>query len=388
MFATEHVRNRTCSVPERFAIEHVRSPNGWLPNDRKEIPSDITAASLLEQYFSSMNYNITFSLVGLAGYKLKVGVNNKENYANLMSANMWPDKVGNVGIPVIKPSYIPDAFGIVVRFADEQYDDEFVKSEIERNFQSAENIRKINYAFQRRNNDYRFNVKDLREYNSALQRGRFSIGNNLCSITPFKTGNRMTFCPKCWCLSHFQDKCQANARCRLCLEELVSGQTRSCSSGSNCAQCNEDHHSPDGRCEKIKEYHAELKQEVNKALADGRLYRIEPFESPNAAFQYQQNQFPPLQPAVNSHPAPWFQPAGSSTVPIPAIGITTNNSASDLSKTLLSINENLVAMRNSSNRIVYKYKNDYLMFARGETSTIYFYLIHFFDRYPQKSINQ
>ncbi|CAF1594540.1 unnamed protein product, partial [Didymodactylos carnosus] len=189
---------------------------------RKEIPSDITAANLLEQYFSSMNYNITFSLVGLAGYKLKVGVNNKENYANLMSANMWPDKVGNVGIPVIKPSYIPDAFGIVVRFADEQYDDEFVKSEIERNFQSAENIRKINSAFQRRNNDYRFNVKDLREYNSALQRGRFSIGNNLCSITPFKTENRMTICPKCWCLRHFQDKCQANARCRLCLEELVS----------------------------------------------------------------------------------------------------------------------------------------------------------------------
>ncbi|CAF0986087.1 unnamed protein product [Didymodactylos carnosus] len=154
--------------------------------DRKEIPFDITAANLLEQYFSFMNYNITFSLVGHTGNKLKVGVNNKENYAHLMSANIWPDKVENVGITVIKPSYILDTVGIVVRFLDQQYDDEFVKSEIERNFQSTENIRNINYAFQRRNNDYRFNVKVLREYNSALQRGRISIGNNLCSITPFK----------------------------------------------------------------------------------------------------------------------------------------------------------------------------------------------------------
>ncbi|CAF0970197.1 unnamed protein product [Didymodactylos carnosus] len=35
--------------------------------DRKEISSDITAANLLEQYFSSMNYDITFSLVGHTG---------------------------------------------------------------------------------------------------------------------------------------------------------------------------------------------------------------------------------------------------------------------------------------------------------------------------------
>ncbi|CAF1473097.1 unnamed protein product, partial [Didymodactylos carnosus] len=70
---------------------------------------------------------------------VSMGLNNKENYADLMSANIWPDKVGNVGITVIKLSYIPDAFSIVVRFVDQQYHDEFVKSEIERNFQSAEN---------------------------------------------------------------------------------------------------------------------------------------------------------------------------------------------------------------------------------------------------------
>ena len=164
---------------------------------RKDYPSDVTAARLLQEHFSSLGHSIVFSLVGHAGARLKLGVNNKEDYAKLTSLDIWPDKITNVGIKVIKPSYIPDAFSIVVRYVDLQYDDEFVKNEIEQNFGSTENIRKIRYAFERRTNDYRFNVKDLLEYNSALQRGRISIGNSFCSITHFRVGNRMTFCTKC-----------------------------------------------------------------------------------------------------------------------------------------------------------------------------------------------
>ncbi|CAF1536291.1 unnamed protein product, partial [Adineta steineri] len=59
--------------------------------------------------------------------------------------------------------------------------------EIKRNLQSAENIRHIQYRFQRRTTDFRFVIKDLDEYNSTLKLGRISIGNTFCTITPFLT---------------------------------------------------------------------------------------------------------------------------------------------------------------------------------------------------------
>ncbi|CAF0995733.1 unnamed protein product [Didymodactylos carnosus] len=342
----DQLKRAVSSNLPRFFIEYDDS------TPHEDLPSDTMAANLLEQHFVQNGYNISFSFVAHIGNKLKVGVNNKENYAQLISADVWPDKIGNVNIKVVKPSYVPDAFAIVVRFVDCQYDEETVKTEILRNFHSAENIRKINYAFERRANDFRFNVKDLREYNSALHRGRISIGNSLCIITPFKVGNRMTFCTKCWCLGHLQNNCQATSpRCRLCLEDLAgSDNIHSCSTGPKCAQCNEDHHSLDSRCDKIKEYRAELKQEVNRALQGGRLQRFEPLESPTPTFQLRQGQLPQLPLPINSHPAPWSRANAATFIP-PLTTTTTNNSTADLNQTLLKINENLLAMRNSSERI-------------------------------------
>ncbi|CAF3287306.1 unnamed protein product, partial [Rotaria sp. Silwood2] len=182
------------------------------------------------------------------------------------------------------------------RYVPLQYNEEYVKEEIERNLQSVENVRRIQYHFQRRTNDFRFVVKDLREYNSTIKLGRISIGNTLCTITPFLTGNRMTFCTRCWCLGHMRDKCELeNPRCRICIEKLISGQTHICLNKARCAQCNGDHQSLSSECEKVVEYRSELKAQVNNAISAGKLHRLIPQDrTQSVEFQMKQNEFPSL----------------------------------------------------------------------------------------------
>ncbi|CAF4597061.1 unnamed protein product, partial [Rotaria sp. Silwood2] len=155
--------------------------------------------------------------------------------------------------------------------------DEYVKEEIERNLQSAENVRRIQYHFQRRTNDFRFIVTDLREYNSTLKLGRISIRNTFCAITPFLAGNRMTYCTRCWRLGHMRDKCDlVHPRCRICLNNLMDGQTHDCSNVVRCAQCDGHHHSLSNECEKVAEYRFKLKEQINNAISTGKLHRLVP----------------------------------------------------------------------------------------------------------------
>ncbi|CAF3274759.1 unnamed protein product, partial [Rotaria sp. Silwood2] len=155
-----------------------------------------------------------------------------------------------INITVIKPKFIPDSFALVVRYVPLQYNDEYVKEEIERNLQLAENVRRIQYHFQRRTNDFRFIVKDLREYNSTLKLDRISIGNTFCTITPFLAGNLMTYCTRCWRLGHMRDKCDLiHPRCRSRFNNLIDGHTHVCSNVVHCAQCDGHHHSLSNECE-------------------------------------------------------------------------------------------------------------------------------------------
>ncbi|CAF3895364.1 unnamed protein product [Rotaria sp. Silwood1] len=245
----------------------------------KKRPSDLAAASIIEDHFKQQGIIIKFSLVGHVGNKLKLGVNNKETYATLISTEKWPTQVNNININVSKPKFIPDSFALVVRYVPLQYNDEYVKEEIEQKIQSAENVRRIQYRFQRRTNDFRFVVKDLSEYNAALKLGRISIGNTFCIITSFLTGNRMTYCTRCWCLGHMRDKCTAeHPRCRICLNSINDHQAHVCSNIARCAQCNGNHHSLSNVCEKVLEYRSQLKEQVNNALSTGKLHRLIPQE--------------------------------------------------------------------------------------------------------------
>ncbi|CAF4464398.1 unnamed protein product, partial [Rotaria magnacalcarata] len=267
----EQLKRAVSSNLPCFFIEYEHAENS------KNRPSDISAARVIEDYFKQQGISISFSLVGHTGNKLKFGVNNKNSYATLINTDKWPSQIHNINITVSKPKFIPKSFALVVRYVPLQYDDEFVKEEIKRNLQSVENIRHIQYRFQRRTNDFRFVIKDLDEYNSTLKLGRISIGNTFCIITPFLTGNRMTYCTRCWCLSHMRDKCNGKySRCRICLDNRINGQTHVCSNTVRCAQCDKDHHSLSSACEKVVEYRSNLKEQVENALSAGKVQRLVP----------------------------------------------------------------------------------------------------------------
>ncbi|CAF4854897.1 unnamed protein product [Rotaria socialis] len=195
--------------------------------------------------------------------KYDLDVNSKNHSPDISAASIFEDHFKQQGISII--------FSLVdhsVHYVPLQYNEEYVKEEIERNLQSAENVKRIQYHFRRRTNDFQFVVKDLREYNCTIKLGRMSIGNTLCTITQFLAGNRMTFCTRCWCLGHMRDKCE--------LGNLINGQTHICLNRTRCAQCNDDHQSLSSECDEVVKYRSELKAQVNNAISSGKLHRLIP----------------------------------------------------------------------------------------------------------------
>ncbi|CAF3408101.1 unnamed protein product, partial [Rotaria socialis] len=160
----------------------------------------------------------------------------------------------------------------------------------------------------------------LDEYNSTLKLGRISIGNTFCTITPFLTGNRMTYCTRCWCLGHMRDKFR-------------------------CAQCDGYHHSLSSECEKVVEYRSNLKEQVENALSAGKLQRLVPQDHVQPTeFRLKQNEFPSL-PALMSCITPWKQTSVQSAV-------TNNiNGIEDITKILLSINQNILDMKDNTRHV-------------------------------------
>ena len=179
------------------------------------------------------------------GKKLKLDVNNKEDYAILVATDKWPTKVNGIDIIVQKPKFSADSFALVVRYVPRELDESFVANEIQRTIASADRIKRVHYAYQRKTNDFRFDVKDYQEYNAALQLGRIAIGHSWLSITQFFPGNRLTYCTKYWCLGHLRNRCDAATRCRVCLDTLNDGSTHICKNEPKCAQCGGNHHSLD-----------------------------------------------------------------------------------------------------------------------------------------------
>ena len=240
----------------------------------------------------------------MGGKKLKLGVNNKDDYATLVATDKWPAKINGIDIEVIKPKFTPDSFALVVRYVPRELDEEFVANEIQRTIASADRIKRIQYAYQRRSNDYRFDVKDYQEYNSALKLGRIAIGHSWLSMTPFFSGNRLTYCTKCWCIGHLRNKCSVSARCRVCLETLTDNHSHECINEPKCAQCNGKHHSLDNQCQVIRDYKQRLKEGVEEAINSGKLHRFAPKEQA-PAFDLHEQDFPALKTVDNHQHRKW-----------------------------------------------------------------------------------
>ena len=241
----------------------------------------------------------------------------------------------------MKPKFVPDCFALVVRYVPRDMDLEFVKDEIKRTIASADNVKQIHYAYERKSNDFRFTVTDLTEYNTARELGRISIGNRWLSITPFLTGNRMTYCTRCWKIGHIREQCKfSGQRCRICLQGITNKEEHICSNVSRCAQCDGEHHSLNSECQVIQQYPADLKEGVTKALESGKLHR-NTVTNRQTEFSMTNEEFPSL-----GEPKKHLQMAWNH-----AQTETRNEGTPDSTKLLLLINENIMEMRESNKRV-------------------------------------
>ncbi|CAF1421376.1 unnamed protein product [Rotaria sp. Silwood1] len=322
-----------------FFIEFTSDAN------RNSIPTALHASDLILKELQTNGVLINrFTLVGWAGKKLKLGVNNKEDYATLVSSDKWPTKINGIDIVVVKPKYIPDSFTLVVRYVPRELDENFVSNEIQRTIASADRIKRIHYSYQRRTDDYRFEVKDYREYNAVLQLGRIAIGHSWLSITKFYPGNRLTYCTKCWRIGHLRNKCSSESKCRICLESLNINTPHMCKNVPKCAQCDGDHHSLDSQCQVLKEYKDQLKEDVEDAIQKGLLQRFSPQEKA-PTFERREQDFPPLAASDNHSNKKW-------NTALPRTTVESNDlRASYTDKTIESINDNLTKLIDSNKRL-------------------------------------
>ena len=156
----------------------------------------------------------------------------------------------------------------------------------------------------------------------------------------------MTYCTRCWCLGHMRDKRELqHPRCRICLDNLTERQTHECSNIVHCAQCDGLHHSLSSERGKVVQYRSDLKEQVNNALSTGKLHRLVPQECVQPMeFQMKQNEYPSLPPLI-TRAAPWNLVSTQS--------LTTNNTnrSEDSTKMLISINQNILDMKENTYRM-------------------------------------
>ncbi|CAF1245372.1 unnamed protein product [Rotaria magnacalcarata] len=147
--------------------------------DRHCIPTALHESDLILKKLQSKDVlNNKFTLVGWSGKRLKLGVNNREDYVILVGSDRWSTTINGIDIVVAKPKYVPDSFAPLVRYVPRELEENFVSNEIQRTVASADRIKRIHYSYQRRTDDYQFDVKDYSEYNAVLQLSRIAIGHS------------------------------------------------------------------------------------------------------------------------------------------------------------------------------------------------------------------
>ncbi|CAF2907263.1 unnamed protein product [Rotaria sp. Silwood2] len=210
-----------------------------------------------------------------------------EDYSKLVLSDKWPTLINGKKTSIIKPKFVPECFTLVLRYIPKSFSTQIVTEEIKRSISSADNIKQIIYSYNRTTNDFRFTVSDLTEYEGALKLGRISIGNRLHPVTVYQPANKMTFCTNCWLIGHTRATCLVRERkCRICLKVYDHDHTSTCSGKPLCAQCGQDHHSLDPKCEYIQQYRKKLNSEVKQAINDGSINR-----KPIQVHQQHQSQF-------------------------------------------------------------------------------------------------
>ncbi|CAF2155499.1 unnamed protein product [Rotaria magnacalcarata] len=190
----------------------------------------------------------------------------------------------------IKSHTLPDCYASVVRYVPLDINQDIARQQILKTIPDAVGFSSIFYHHrQRATYDIRFTVRNLEQYQTALELGRLSIGQHYLPHTTFLTGYRLAYCTACWKIGHMRDKFQSPVSCRKFLGPYPNGVNPSCQNDTLiCAQCGGNHFSLDSICPVVKEYREELKLAVDKALTSGAINRSAPREV-SRPFQQQTN---------------------------------------------------------------------------------------------------
>jgi hypothetical protein len=273
----------------------------------KNISSSIQVAIMLKKLFANNQLPIKeLSMCVQAGERrFKFAVGDKADFLTLFNWT-WPDEIEDKKVEVMKPHSLPDCFALVVRYIPSDVKQEVARQEIIKIIPAAVGFSAIQYHHrQRPSYDLRFSVRNLDQYQTALELGRLAIGQHYLPLTTFFTGYRLTYCTACWKIGHMRDKCQLPVSCRKCLVPYTNGVNHNCQGETlNCAQCGGNHLSLDSRCPVVKQYKEELKLAVDKALASGAIKRPSPGEI-SRPFQQHTNDFPVLNQAQANSRSAW-----------------------------------------------------------------------------------
>ena len=228
--------------------------------------------------------------------RFKFAVDDKVDFLTLFNWN-WPNKIENMTVEITKPRSLPNCYALVVRYIPMEINHELARREVIAAIPAAVSFSTIKYnQRQRPSYDLRFSVRDIEQYQTALELGRIAIGQYYLPLTNFYTGYRLTYCTSCWKIGHMRDKCQGPVCCRKCLAPYTNGVTHTCQENNlTCAQCGGNHFSLDSICPIIKKYKTDLKTAVDKALTSGSIKRPPPGELSRPFYQ-QVNDFPELNP--------------------------------------------------------------------------------------------
>ena len=240
-----------------------------------DLPSKQTAYNSIKDHLNENNIKIAgFSFIQLSGHRLKVGVDNLEDYSKLIKTDKWPTTINSFKIQLMKPKCVPEEFSVVVRDIPQEVSIETVTDEIKHSIKSADNFKPITYSSTRPTKHIKFTVSDLDEYRSVLQLGHLQIANRFYLVIKYVPAEIITYCTNCWKIGHFRHTCNLSYRtCRICLEAYDRNHINKCSGKPLCAQCGLDHHSRDANCEYIRKYRETLKKEVQQAIQDGIIKR-------------------------------------------------------------------------------------------------------------------
>jgi hypothetical protein len=203
-FSISDLKRAVCNNLPCFFIKFDTAEEGtWAP-------SCTQIAIMLKKLFVDSNIPVKelSTCVPAGEHRFKFAVQGKSEFLQLYNWN-WPEQVDQKRIEITKPRSLPDCLALVVRYIPKDVSIVNAQREIFKAIPSAVSFSTILCQYRKRPSyDIRFIVRDLEQYQTAVELGRIAIGHHYLPTMPFLSGNKLTYCTACWKLGHMRDKCK------------------------------------------------------------------------------------------------------------------------------------------------------------------------------------